>query len=103
MFKFEKEIVETTKGMQSSVYDELYPHFTQPGETLYFNEADMSRASASQAAKRLMKLDKASGFSNIFHSGWDAVKKKVYIRVRPQGEVPRPEEAETPELELPNE
>lgn len=103
-FEFEKEVVNTTRGMQGSVYDELLPHFTEPGLTLYFSEEKMKRPAASQAAKRLMLLDP----TRIFHSGWDAVKKKVYIRVRPEGEVSRGEQdgeqkepsEETPDLSL---
>lgn len=87
--KFEKKVFEKSNGMQASAFDVLLPEFTTPGETLLFDEADMPRAKASQAAKRLNALDP----SRKFHSGWNPVEKKVFIRVRPDGEIPSKEDA----------
>lgn len=102
MFKFQKENVKTTRGMQPSVFDALLPEFKEAGDCLYFDEADMSRPKASQAAKRLTAL---SG-GKKFHSGFDAVKKKVYVRLRMDGEVPDKQDddsSEAPEQESPQE
>lgn len=88
-FKFTEEIVPTTRGLQKTKYDELLPYFNTPGKTLYFDEEDMKRPAASQAAKRLMVLDPL----RKFHSGYNPTKQKVYIRVRPEGEIPSVEES----------
>lgn len=89
MFKFEKETLETTRGIQATKYDELLPNFVNPGDTLFFEEGSddgkLTRAAASQAAKRMISLDPQK---RLFHSGYHTVKRRVFIRVRPTGEVP---------------
>ena len=80
---FTKKNIPVAKGIQSSRYDKLLPEFVEAGDTLEFEESDLTRAAASQAAKRLMILDG----SRKFHSGWNPVAKKVFIRVRPDGEI----------------
>ena len=55
-----------------------------------FDEAELTRAAASQAVKRLMILDP----SRKFHSFYNVLEKKVCIRVRPAGEIPDVEEKE---------
>jgi len=96
---FIKKNISETKGRQPSRYDKLLEHFVEPGDSLMFDEADLTRAAASQAAKRLMVLDP----SRKFHSFYDVIEKKVVVRVRPRGEVPglndieEEEEEEQPE------
>lgn len=94
MFKFEKEVLPTTRGIQSTKWDGLLEHFVNPGDTLFFDEAVVSRAAASQAAKRMIQLD-SQGRS--FHSGFHTVKRKTFVRVRPTGELPSKEEAKEEE------
>lgn len=86
-FKFEKEVLTTTRGTQSTKWDELYVHFVNPGDTLFFDKSEVSRAAASQCAKRMILLD-AEKQGRKFHSGWHPIKEKTFIRVRPAGEVP---------------
>lgn len=64
-----------------------------------FDEAELAKAAASQAVKRLMVLDP----SRKFHSFYNVLEKKVVVRVRPEGELPstedKAEEQDVPEPE----
>jgi hypothetical protein len=93
MFKFEAEVLETTKGVQSTIFDCLHKEFNEPGKTLFFDESEMSRPKASQCAKRMNALDSApGGLNRKFHSGYHTIKRKVFVRVRPKDEIPYKEE-----------
>lgn len=80
--KFVKTNIQDTKGRGKSKYDDLLSEFTQEGDALQFEEEDLSRASASQAAKRLMKIS-----GKKFHSYYDVLEKKVTIRLRKSDEL----------------
>ena len=83
MFNFEKEIVETIKGTQTSEYDALLPLFDEPGTTLRWDESEVKRTKASQISARLNLI----GDGKVFHSGYDVLKKKVFVRLRTQEEI----------------
>jgi len=88
--QFIKKNIKEARGFQKSRYDSLLEHFVEPGDSLMFDEAELTRAAASQAVKRLMILDP----SRKFHSFYNVLEKKVCIRVRPAGEIPDVEEKE---------
>lgn len=92
---FVKKNIAEAKGRQPSRYDKLLEHFVEPGDALYFDESDLTKAAASQAAKRLMVLDP----TRKFHSFYDVIEKKVVVRVRPAGEIPSKEEEKQEEEE----
>lgn len=84
ILKFNKEKVESTKGMQSSEYDVLLSEFTEGGHTLYWDEGDVKRQKAALIAARLRLIGKGK----VFHSGFDVVRQQSFVRLRPDGEVP---------------
>jgi len=87
--KFNKKNIKSTKGRQGSKYDVYLQEFTQPGDSLQFDEEDMSRQTASQIAKRFRDLE-----DKPFHSFWDAKEKKVTIRLRLDSEIDQDKEEE---------
>jgi vacuolar-type H+-ATPase subunit I/STV1 len=92
---FTKKNLPEAKGFQKTKYDKLLEHFVEPGDSLFFDELDLSKPAASQAAKRLMILDP----TRKFHSFYNVIEKKVVIRVRPAGEVIDKEEEKEQEEE----
>lgn len=83
MFNFEKEIVESIKGTQGSECDALLQMFDKPGTTLRWDESEVTRIKASLIAKRLTLI---SG-GKSFHSGFDVLKQKSFVRLRTDEEV----------------
>ena len=81
---FTKANIPVARGMQPTKWDKLLEHFVEPGDSLFFDEKDLSRQTASLAAKRLNLLDP----TRKFHSFYNVLEKKVVVRVRPAGEVP---------------
>ncbi len=94
MMQFKKANLESVKGRQPSKADALLPHFENQGDTLFFEEADLSRQSAAQYAARLRKIS-----GKPFHSFYDVLEKKVAIRLRIDGEVVKKDEEEEPNEE----
>lgn len=92
---FEEKIVESTRGIQGSKWDQYYDKFDKPGKALYAKESDMSRPQAAQFSARMNKLEEARGGKRKFHSGYDAVEGKTFVRVRPEGEVPSDSEEQS--------
>ncbi len=83
--------MESTKGIQPSKWDELAGQL-EPGEAAEFENE--TRAAVAQGATRLRKLT-----GKPYHSGWNALTKKTFIRLRPDGELPNKEEAKEEEEE----
>lgn len=99
MFEFEKENKKSMKGTQATKYDSLYKEFTEGGDVLYFDEEKVSRPTAANIARRMNKLAKIESdndpFSDTqkkFHSGFDVLKKKTFVRLRTEDEVATQEE-----------
>ena len=90
--EFKKTNIASTKGLQGSKWDSLYPEFVNPGDTLEFDPEKVSGAAASQAAKRMMVLEEAKGGTRKFHSGVNKVKGVTFVRVRPEGEIQEQED-----------
>lgn len=87
--KFKKKNIKSTKGLQSSKYDSLSSEFPEEGDTLTFEEDEVSKQTASNIAKRL------SGITPyIFHSFYDKAAGTTNVRRRLHGEVPNKEEEE---------
>ena len=82
-----ERIVPVVKGVQATKYDAWLEKFVQPGHSLFFTEGELSKQTASNAAKRLTLLDSKKG-GRKFHSYYDVLEQMVVIRVRPAGEVP---------------
>lgn len=90
MFKFEKETLASAKGRQPSKYDCLMEHFVNEGDTLFFDESEVGRQTASNIARRLTNI----GEGKKFHSFCCTIKKKVAVRLRPESELVTDTEAE---------
>jgi len=84
----QKTTIETVKGMQPSKWDQYYEEFDHAGATLQDDEANMNRAAASQFAVRMNKIEAMRGGKRKFHSGYNVLTGKTFVRVRPDGEVP---------------
>lgn len=87
--KFKKENIASIKGTRPTKYDTLLDEFEKGGDTLFFDEEEISRQTASNIARRLITLS-----GKPFHSGYHVMKKKVYVRLRMENEVPEAEESE---------
>lgn len=74
--------VDTMKGRKPSKWDGLLEILKEPGDTYYFDEEEVSRASAASAATRLRNLS-----NKPFHSGYDVKEKKTFVRLRTPDEV----------------
>lgn len=90
---FTKTNIPTTKGRQSSKWDVLVPEFQEQGDSLQFEESEVSRPAASAAAKRLTLLT-----GKNIHSFYDVKEKKVTIRWRKDGELQEKDEDNDPSL-----
>ena len=91
MLEFTKTKIESTKGLQRSKWDVLADELTEPGDTAEFNPDVVSRANAAAGAARLRKIT-----GKRFHSGFNALKNKTFIRLRMESEVDdKEEEVET--------
>ncbi len=84
MLEFTKVKMESTKGIQPSKWDALVGQL-EPGEAAEFKNE--TKAAVAQGATRLRKLT-----GKPYHSGWNALTKKTFIRLRPDGEIPSKEE-----------
>lgn len=82
MMEFKKTKIESTKGIQPSKWDFLAQELTEPGDTAEFEESQVSRASVAQGAARLRKITGKS-----YHSGYHAINKTTFIRLRMPDEV----------------
>ena len=82
-----KRNVPVVKGVQATKYDAWLSEFVNPGDSLFFTEGELSKQTASNAAKRLTLLDSAKE-GRKFHSYYHVIEQMVVIRVRPPGEVP---------------
>lgn len=91
--KFETEVIPEFRGRGKSKWDELLPHLDAPGKTLFFDPEEVTKQNAATAAQRMRVLDS----SRDFHSGYDVLKKKTFVRVRPEGELPSKDEDEDKE------
>ncbi len=91
---FEETIVKSTRGLQSSKWDEFYPKFNEPGKTLWAPLEKMNGAAASQFAARMRVIEERTGGKRKFHSGVDKIVGKSFVRVRPDDEIPTAEEQE---------
>lgn len=80
--EFKKTKIESTKGIQPSKWDFLAQELTEPGDTAEFEENEVSRPSAAQGAARLRKLT-----GKPYHSGYHAINKTTFIRLRMPDEV----------------
>jgi hypothetical protein len=89
--------IESVKGVQPSKWDKYYPEFRKAGDTLQDDVTVMNRAAASQFAVRMNKLEQSKGGKRIFHSGYNTLNGKTFVRVRPEGEVPEKEEEQSEE------
>lgn len=89
MLEFTKTKIESTKGLQPSKWDFLAEELTEPGDTAEFDPTKVSRANAAVGAARLRKLT-----GKKFHSGFNAISGKTFIRLRMDGEVDKDEETE---------
>jgi len=90
---FEEEVVLSTRGMQSSKWDEYYPRFNEPGKTLWAPLKEVSGPAAAQFAARMRVIEERKGGSRVFHSGVDKITGRSFVRVRFPGEVPDKDEA----------
>lgn len=88
-----KKNIAVVRGVQKTKYDDWLQEFVKPGDSLFFTEEELSKQTASNAAKRLTLLDSKKG-GRKFHSYFDVIEQMVVIRVRPAGEVPNPSEEE---------
>ncbi len=104
--KIETGNVQQVRGVQKSMWDEYEVHFKNPGDFVRCpaksddEPEGLTSASASQFAKRMMKLT-----GHPFHSYFHAIEKKFYVRRRLEGEVPvkgddAEESSDDSELEL---
>lgn len=93
--EFTKDNLTNIKGRQPSQWDALISEFERPGDRVKFDPSKVTKAQAAQGASRLRKLhpDKA------FHSGYDAIDKVTFIRLRMPGEVPDKDEENEEKLE----
>lgn len=87
--KFEKVNIPSTKGLRKGKHDDLMQHFEMPGDTLQFDEEEMSRSDASQLAIRFKRLT-----GKPFHSFFNDQTNKVCIRVRTESEKAQPSESQ---------
>lgn len=85
--EFKKTRIENTKGIQPSKWDFLAEELTEPGDTAEFKEEDISRQAVAQGAARLRRI---TGLP--YHSGFHALNKTTYIRLRMPNEVKEKEE-----------
>lgn len=85
---FEEEVVKSTRGMQSSKWDEHYNKFNEPGKTLWAPLEKMNGAAASQFAARMRVIEERKGGARKFHSGVDKITGRAFVRVRIDGEIP---------------
>ena len=90
----EKTNLQTIKGIQPSKWDQYYEEFKNPGDTLQDDIANMTKAAASQFAARMNKMEEFRGGKRKFHSGYNVLTGKTFVRVRPEGEVPDSQEQE---------
>lgn len=81
-FEFTKDNLKDIKGRQPSRWDSLLEHFTDPGDRIKFDPEKVSKIQATQGAARLRKLS-----GKPFHSGYDALEKVTFIRLRTPEEV----------------
>ena len=88
MIEFTKVKMETTKGTQPSKWDFIDGQL-EPGEAAEFDPDVVSKSSAAIGAARLRKLS-----GKPYHSGYNTISKKTFIRLRPNGEIPSQEEKE---------
>lgn len=98
---FTKENIQSTRGLQSSKWDEYYAEFKEPGDALRAPLDKMSGQEASQFAARMRVLEERLGGKRKFHSGVCKVTKTSFVRVRPEGEVPDKEDDQDEQPELP--
>jgi hypothetical protein len=89
MLEFKKVKMESTKGIQPSKWDELDGQL-EPGEAAEFDNE--TKQAVAQGAARLRKLT-----GKPYHSGYNTLTKKTFIRLRPDGEVPSREDTDEEE------
>lgn len=96
---FEEEVVKSTRGMQSSKWDEHYTKFNEPGKTLWAPLDKMNGAAASQFAARMRVIEERKGGTRKFHSGVDKITGRSFVRVRMENEIPEAgdDQVESPE------
>lgn len=99
-----KRNIASIKGTQPSKWDKYYydQTFAEPGDSECFEMDEITSATASQFARRMNEIEKIKGGTRKFHSGINRIENFIFVRWRPEGEIPnkddKDDDDEQPEL-----